>query len=286
MGDKMKRRTYCKLLTAGAVGSVTLGGNTVASASGEVPLVSTRGHYEINFGFVSLTDGNTKTNYDTNGGVPGLDTEANPEELVVFLHGWNASPEKAITFTEETTTALEANGYDQPVVGYTWDSAADTVLQWWSVVEIALRNGAKLANFITDYKQANPGADVRLVPFSLGARVALKACELLAEQGQTDIVTTMSLLGAAVDDEGVDTGTDFAHGVKKATTRTDNFYNEDDPLLTKEYLIAEFSQALGAVGAEGSTTQNYTDHDVTYVDGHEEYFVKDVGAIPDVLDTW
>jgi esterase/lipase superfamily enzyme len=233
-----------------------------------------------------LTDGNTETNYDTNGAVPGLDTSASPDEIVVFLHGWNASEDKAVTFTEETTAALDANGYEQPVVGYTWDSAASSVLEWWSVSEIAKRNGAKLANFVTDYKQANPDTDIRLVPFSLGARVALEACAELAEQNETDIVTTMSLLGAAVNDEDVDNGTDLADGVSTATGRTDNFFNTDDPLLTKEYLVAEWSQALGAVGAEGSTPGNYTDHDVTYVEGHEEYFVTDVGAMEDVLATW
>lgn len=286
MGDKMNRRTYCKMMAAGAVGSVTLGGEAAATASSSVPLVSTRGHFDISWGEEHLTDGNTETNYETNGKIPGLDTDSSPDELVLFIHGYNAPPEKAITFVEETTAALRANGYDQPVAGFTWDSEAGSFLEWWPITDIAERNGKKLANFITDFKQQNPDTDLRLVPFSLGARTALEACVALEEQDATDLITTMSILGGATDDESIDVGTDYAHGVEAATVQTDNFFNEDDPLLTKEYVIAEFSQAVGAVGAEGDTVQNYTDHDVTYVEGHEEYFVKDVGAIPDVLATW
>jgi pimeloyl-ACP methyl ester carboxylesterase len=217
--------------------------------------------------------------------VPGFDTGGSPEELVVFLHGWDASPETAKQFTEETTNALRANGYEHPVVGYSWD-AEGSLLEWWGVTEIAEENGTKLASFLTDFRATNRDTTIRLVPYSLGARVALTACETLLDQRRMNLVTTMSLLGAAVDDTAIVEQSGYLRGITQITGQTDNFHNVDDPVLTGRYEFAEASSALGAVGANQGKPRNYDDHDVSYVDGHEEYFLEDLGVIPAVLKTW
>lgn len=246
------------------------------------PHVTTRGHFDVGwFGDVDLTDGNTDTNYATKNGVPGLDDTA-PDEIAVHVHGWLSDVDSALISFEQSTQALRNNGYDRPVVGYSWD--ADTGLDaWWAATEIAERNGAKLAQFLTDYADATGGTSVRLLAHSLGARVVLSAVRTLNDNGSTDVVTSVSLLGGAADNDAVSLEGTYGDDLERAVGTVDNFWKADDSVLNYAYSTAEFDSAVGEEGCEGTPPNNYEDHNVDFVPDHYSYYEPSEGCMSEVV---
>lgn len=93
--------------------------------------MTTRGRFDVWWWNVSLTDGNDDHNWATDGEVPGITTGRSPGELVVFVHGFKNDGESDGDETfGEAAEAVRVEGYDQPVVGYSWD-ADRTIFQWW-----------------------------------------------------------------------------------------------------------------------------------------------------------
>jgi len=264
-------------LGAGAVGAAG------ATSEETFPHVSTRGHFDIAwYGSVYRTDGHTQLDYETEGSIPGVDEPAG-DELLVHAHGWQNDPDDALESFDAIRRALRGNDYDAPVVGFSWDS--DTLYtRWWKATEIAERNGPKLANFLYQYAQANPDVTVRLVCHSLGARVALRAVEVLNENDLTDVVESLTLLGGAANDESVSANGQYGPDIEAATGQTDNFWMDDDAVLDWAYSTAEWDGAVGEEGCEGTQPENYEDHDVGYVPSHGDYFRPGDGCIPAVVD--
>lgn len=269
---------------AAVVGGIEVGavGDVAADEDHTVPHVYTRGHYDITwYGSVYRTDGHTATDYDARGSIPGLDGPAG-DELFVHAHGWRNDPDDAIESFEAIDAALSANGYDHPVVGYSWDS--DTLYtRWWKATEIAERNGGKLARFLYDYAEANPDVPLRVCSHSLGARVALRAVEILAENGYTDVVASLTLLGGAADNDAVSTDGRYGATIAAGTGRTDNFWKRDDATLEWAYSTAEFDSAVGEEGCEGPEPRNYTDHNVDDVASHTDYYREGTGCVDEVV---
>jgi len=278
-GSETTRRRF---LAAGAatVGGLAVGA-TGATAADPYPRVTTRGHFEVSWGDVDLTDGNTRFNYETEGAIPGLDTGAG-DELLVFAHGWRNDESDAIDTFETGERALATNGYDRPVIGYSWDADTD-LFDWWDATDIAERNGLKLANFLYEYDQATDGVDVRLMAHSLGARVVLSAVQVLAYNDLNDVVTSLSLLGGAADNDALATDGEYGPDVAVATGRTDNFWKSDDDVLQWAYSTAEFDSAVGEEGVEGTPPSNYEDHNVDDVPDHFSYYAPDEGCIDEVV---
>jgi hypothetical protein len=77
-----------------------------------------------------------------------------------------------------------------------------------------------------------------------------------------------------------------AHEIGRVVNRFDNFHETDDETLTGQYEFAEWDDALGSSGIESDAPENYADHDVSYVDTHETYFLDDGGCADAVVDTW
>jgi esterase/lipase superfamily enzyme len=280
----LSRRAF--LGTAAAtLGGVAATGTATAGDTATFPHVNTRDHFDITwYGDVYLTDGNTATNYATRGSIPGLDGSAT-DELFVHAHGWLSEQPDALESFGQIETALRNNGYDAPVIGYSWDS--DTLYtRWWDATEIAERNGAKLAQFLYDYEQANPGTTIRICSHSLGARVTLRAVELLNENGLTGVVDSLTLLGGAADNDAVSTEGRYGPDVAAATGHTDNFYKTDDEVLEWAYSTAEFDSAVGEEGCEGPQPRNYTDTNVDDVPSHGDYYKPEDGCMDEVVATF
>ncbi|WP_235920789.1 alpha/beta hydrolase [Natronorubrum halalkaliphilum] len=186
------------------------------------PRVTTRGHFETTwYGSVVLTDGNTPSTFEFEGDeIPGVHTDP-VDELLVHAHSWNNDFEGGVCSVEETGTTFAAEGYDYPVVGYTWD--AD--FGWYSATEITEQNGSKPASFVSEYAEANPSVAVRLCCHSLGARVVLSALESLAEWGRTGVGESTTLLGGAADAATVSMGGRYGSSIEAATGRLDNHSN-------------------------------------------------------------
>lgn len=267
-------------LAAGSTGALAGKGDDCENPRYDFPRVSTRGHFETGSG-VTLTDGNDEYNFDTAGDpIPGWHTDP-AAELLVFVHGWDNSPEGALCTFVDAESTFRAEGYYQPFVGYTWDSDEG----WYDATEIAERNGAKLAYFAYSYAANNPDVRVRFVAHSLGARVVLMALRNLAHWDRLEDVDSVSILGGAADDDSVSMEGTYGGDIAAAAGRVDNFWMDDDEVLNWAYGAAEWGKAIGNAGCDGTPPWNYADHDVGYVPGHGDYYRED-GCVHEVVATF
>lgn len=244
----------------------------------DIPRITTRGHFETSDG-VQLTDGNDATNVEYAGDdFPGVHKPAT-DELLVFVHGWDNDEESAVCTFGTAASTFETEGYHEPVVGYSWDSDHG----WTDATEIAERNGAKLAAFTRTYTDDNPDVTIRYVAHSLGARVALAALEDLRERERLEAVDSVSILAGAADADAVSTTGTYGDAISEAAGRVDNYWMSDDSTLNWAYSIAEWDDAIGNAGCDGTPPGNYADHEVGYVSGHSAYYRED-GCLHEVVE--
>lgn len=269
---------------AGLLGT-TAASSAAAADTGTFPRVSTRGHYDITwYGVPYLKDGYTQWEYDVVGDVPGIGSAA-PEELLIHIHGWRNESDEAVDGFRTAREAYRANGYEHPVIGFSWDSDSD-LFGWWDATDIAEANGKKLAKFIYDYREANPNTRMRLVCHSLGARVQLRSIEVLSRSDVTNYVDSISILGGAADDDAVATDDRYGPHIANAVGQADNYWKDEDAVLNWAYTTAEWDSAVGEEGCEGTQPANYEDHNVDYVPDHFSYDEPGEGCIGDVVAEW
>jgi hypothetical protein len=273
---------------AGAAGTAAAFGGDDGDVTGapDYPRATTRGHFDIHWWYGDqLTDGHTATDYDTVGAIPGWNAGGSPDEVLVAVHGWLTAADEAPDHFATVETSLANEGYDRPVIGFSYD--ADTgVTNWWPATDIAERNGPKLAAFLADYADANPGTSVRLTGHSLGARVVLSAIESLHGAGRTNLIASATLLGGAADNDAVSTEGRYGGHIEAATGRLDNFWKHDDQVLDWAYSTGEFDSAVGEEGCEGPAPANYADRNVDYVPDHFSYHEPGDGCMPEVVDAF
>jgi hypothetical protein len=133
-------------------------------------------------------------------------TKPCPNEIAIFVHGWDTDEDKAKERFDRVKLSLEKNNYTRPLVGFSWDSDQ----AWLSAKFVAKDNGPQLAKFIVDTmekcKKQQPEEDVRirLIGHSLGARVVLSALDSLNKnQDWNNTIASVHLMAAAVDNEEV-----------------------------------------------------------------------------------
>jgi hypothetical protein len=194
------------------------------------------------------------------------------------------------THTAGSTTVDQAlsqdGGYNEPVVGWSWDADLGTVpLSWWASTTIAEDNGPKLAYATYQFKQNNPGVDVRYVSHSLGARVVASAVKQLYDWGFRDYVESVTFLGGAVDNDAVALGGGYGYPLQDVVGQVDNYYITDDAVLDYAYSLGEADTAVGASGVEGTPPSNYNDHNVSYrvPDHFSHYYLKQDGGVMDLV---
>lgn len=243
------------------------------------PIVSTRGHFDEHvFADPSLTSGHTDTDYDTTGDIPGINKSPCPKEIVIYVHGFQNNERDAIENFDTTKKSLEANGYTNPVIGFSWDSDTGS-LDFDDAKMIAEKNGKKLAQFILDFTKKCPDTKIRLIGHSMGARVILNALESLHNNSEWNSknwkVTSVHLLGAAVDNEEVSKNGGFGNAIEDEAGEFYNKFNYEDNVLSRYYWLEEGDQALGENGAEKGIPlpKNYHEEDVTndVGDNHSGY---------------
>jgi pimeloyl-ACP methyl ester carboxylesterase len=177
------------------------------------PLVTTRGHFN-NQG--QLQNGATSTSYDTHN-IPGFNTGGCPGEIVIFVHGWSARLDQAYDSFITMMVSLLHNDYRFPLAAFDYDSGFPIIEQsWYEGNLIANKNGPKLAQFVTDYKNNCPQDKVRILGHSMGTRVTLSALNTLySNQEWNDKnfkLESVHLMGASVDDEIVSMNLDDCDG--------------------------------------------------------------------------
>ena len=170
-------------------------------------MVSTRG-------FFNLNSGNTIQERELPSVFSILNINNCPGELAIYVHGVWATNEIANEQTERVSLSLEKAGYNIPLIGFSWDSNTIFSLNdlslskygWDMAKSIANSNGPLLGKFIEQFNDNCPTDKLRIIAHSLGSRVTLSAIQWLYENSIADNskkITSVHLLGAAIDDEQV-----------------------------------------------------------------------------------
>ncbi|MDH3765210.1 MAG: hypothetical protein OER82_05310 [Nitrosopumilus sp.] len=107
------------------------------------PQVSTRGHFEYHIvGNPTLTEGHDQFDYDTLGEIPGIDGVPATSDLVIYIHGFNNSPQSAVSNFSTAQTVLDELGYTTgSLIGYSWDSSGIIPIQFPDATFVAQENG-------------------------------------------------------------------------------------------------------------------------------------------------
>jgi hypothetical protein len=251
-------------------------------------ITSTRDTFDRNNGAMvektattSLPDANSLLNLETNGC---------PPEIAIYVHGVWADQDIANEQTERVYLSLKNLNYNNPVLGYIWDSdtpfslADENISQhgWDTAKEIANKNGPLLAKFVFDFKKKCPDSEIRLVAHSLGSRVVLSSLQSLNNDEQfanldtnnnetstSKIIKSVHLMGAAVDDEQLSINPSecifnipalecSGIPIEKQVEFFYNLYNTEDNMVAPTffgavdsiYKITEDDDALGGNGAQ------------------------------------
>ena len=197
-----------------------------------------------------------------------------PEEIVIFVHGWDTDEDKAKERFDRVKLSLENNSYTHPLVGLSWDSDQ----AWLSAKFVAKDNGPQLARFIVktmdECKKQQPEKDVkiRLIGHSLGARVVLSALDSLNKnQTWNNTIASVHLMAAAVDNEEVSMypkdilndptnwgspKSNYGKAIKEEVVEFDNLFSTKDdvlePNLTNPFdQIYPYLEADWALGQSG-----------------------------------
>lgn len=126
-------------------------------------------------------------------------------------------------------TSLDHNNYTIPLIGFSWNS-----LPPYETAKInAKENGPELAKFISAFKNKCPGTDIRIVAHSLGAGLVESTLVNLDKSisNNSKIITSVHLLGAAIDNKVVANNTAFGKAIENTVERFHNLYiSQDDGL--------------------------------------------------------
>jgi len=223
------------------------------------PIVSTRDHFYIFNGY--LTFGHTYSDYEPPEVIPMCLPD---REIVIYVHGWNADEESAISQFNIVKKSLESPeiAYRHPVIGFSWDSNTIGIYPWnWLFGKIiAEQNGLKLGKFILDYKEYCEQAKIRLVGHSLGASVILNTLERLHNDPELLLwnaldrnykVESVHLLGAAVNPKDASIRNGFGIYIRDEVNQNEfhNKFSPQDDTLETAYRNTERHIALGENGA-------------------------------------
>ncbi|MFB6165553.1 MAG: alpha/beta hydrolase [Haloarculaceae archaeon] len=281
---RVTRRDLLRTVAAGTAASV--GAGTAAGYhKGYAGVIETRGQYGIRLlSGVTLKPGYTRTGYKTEEPIPGLTTDDSPSELVVFVHRYGLGLERSREAFRAVNDALRGVDYADELVGYSWDSDLG---KWWSRMDAAEKNGAKLAAFVRDYRRLSPGTTLRVIGHGFGVVTVAEALANFADAGDGTTIDTVDVLGAAIDDGSVALGDAYGRAIADHCGAFRSYYKTDDEFLGSKYPWHEWDHALGREGATGDSPGNYAEYDVTdAVASHDSYHRPETGCVDRVVANW
>ncbi|AQL42361.1 hypothetical protein BV210_06375 [Halorientalis sp. IM1011] len=213
------------------------------------------------------------------------DLPSGEDEVLFYIHGWlEDASGGGENQGQALANALEANGYDAPVVSVLWDS---NTLNWWGGKDAAESAGEEFADWLDGYMSDNPDTTIRVVGHSLGGRASYAMLDALDGS-----IASVSAIGAANDPDTVCENGRFGDGIASSADAVYNFHSKNDDIVCSAYKLLEFTEGVGCVGAEcdggwfdeGSTPDTYTDVDVSEaVLNHCDYFRLDRGCVPEIV---
>ena len=191
-----------------------------------------------------------------------------PPELAIYVHGVWASKDEAEEQIERVFLSIQKEGYNIPVIGFSWDSNTafsltnvDISQRGWRIAKIiANENGPILEKFIDRFKDECQESKLRIIAHSLGSRVTLSAIQSLSDHNNnitatsapSKTIASVHLLGAAIDDEQVSTDERLCNDNRPLLkcsgvaidSEVENFYSlynpEDNMLVPEEILFDPF----------------------------------------------
>lgn len=204
-------------------------------------------------------------------------------EVVVFAYGYDTPPDAGRRLAATFQRALEENGYTQPVVAVQWRAEPPDDGGFGDSIENADEDGTLLASWLAESFSERT---VRLVGYSLGARVALRTVTEL--DSDTLTLASVSLLGPAVPSASVCSDGEFD---VSATETVHAYHSRNDAVLCEAYegylRIGGDADppALGCAGLNCETTpEAVVAHDVTEtIESHCAYSFRDVGVVDQVV---
>jgi hypothetical protein len=260
-------------------------------------IASTRGSFDVR-------NGNMAHQPNLPSALSILHINTCPGELSIYVHGVWADELQAEEQTDRVFLSLQKSGYNIPVIGFSWDSNTAIDETGWNIAKfIANQNGPKLAKFIVDFKNKCPNDDLRIIAHSMGSRVTLSAIQSLYDSNPHDtiskIVTSVHLLGAAVDDEQVSINNQYecnyinwpplkcsGEAIGLVVGHFYSLYNSEDNMLAPQlvcyyyycrdypspYYTSENDKPLGAYPIKNiiNVPINYNEYSVRYEIGLDE----------------
>lgn len=219
---------------------------------------------------------------------PAASNVPDTSALVVYIHGYDTSPDVGRRLAATFEAALSEES--PPVVAASWraahDQEATTAQEEGEKFAQAETNADEDAEKLAAWLRENAGErTIRLVGYSLGARVALHTVDALADSSVD--LGSVSLLGPAVPSASVcaEGGYDLA-----AARAVFSYRSENDSVICEVfagYLTLVSADSPPAVGCQGPDCEelaaNVVDRDVTdAIDDHCAYGFTDVGIVPQV----
>lgn len=205
----------------------------------DVPYASSRGQIEAPGG-----------KYEIHGAVPGLSPDGScAAEIMVVVHGFNNREDKAQNRFGVAKQALERNGYTGAVVGFSWDADMQhdpfSMTGYHAAKANTEKSGPLLASFLDDLARACPLAKIRVIGYSMGARLALESLMHLSGR-----VETVYLVGAALDNEEVQLNRRYGKAIAAHAGKVLNLYSPEDGKLGLFFWVKEGDRALGKSDVE------------------------------------
>ena len=172
---------------------------------------------------------------------------------------------------------MNANGYNIPIVGFSWDSNTAINPSGWAIAKfIAHQNGPKLAKFISDFKANCPNDNIRIIAHSLGAKVVESALISLDNSNYNNSnnqtwkkdsasnITSIHLIGAAINDKAPSKNRPFGTAIENIVNNFYNLYNPEDNSLQGAYIKTENQNPLGLFGLRKGEPfpANYAEYNV------------------------
>jgi hypothetical protein len=227
--------------------------------------ISTRGHFNY-LAIGELTPKNNSTDYLHYNEVGENKSRTQNEimcpsqkEIAIYVHGAWTNKASANEQFNRTAISLATNNYAIPLIGFSWDSNTPFNEDGWKTAKtIAEKNGLKLARFIMDFKNECQDTDIRIIAHSLGAAVVNSTLISLSNSQEWNTtnndfnITSVHLLGAAIDRSAIASNTTFGKAIEKVVGNFYNLRTPEDNMLEYAYKYVENDDALGLLGIQHS----------------------------------
>jgi hypothetical protein len=217
--------------------------------------------------------GKTKYSYETHGRIPGLKGVPPSGDIFIVVHGLNNTETKAENRFALARESLERCGYKGTVIGFSWDGSTNWdpfgATGYREAKHNAMGTGPKLAQFLTDLHGANPTAKIRIIGYSMGARLVVESLFVLANdaifKNQHWHLASAHLVGASIDNEQLQVDERYGAPIELRVEKFFNYYSPNDSKLGKYYKPLEADRAVGRSDIEhpAKKPRNYFSRNVS-----------------------